>query len=244
MKPRLRNRTPEGRALHSGRVFVIGDIHGCPVELEAMLDAIRPTAQDTVVFLGDYVDRGPGAREVLQRLIDFKDAPGEKVFLKGNHEDMMLSFLGFSGRYGESYLLNGGFNTLQSYGGQDIRAATERIPSVHLEFVRTLKPYELRPPYLFVHAGIRPSRTWEQQDEEDMLWIRHEFILESHQLGYTVIFGHTPMKNVMVDLPYKIGLDTGLVYGGKLSCVELAEGLLYQVSRGSREVKIGRLAAG
>jgi serine/threonine protein phosphatase 1 len=234
----------KGNLLQNGRLFVIGDIHGCAVEMEAMLKAIQPVAQDIVVFVGDYVDRGPSARDVLQQLIEFKDAPGEKVFLKGNHEDMMLSFLGFPGRYGDCFLLNGGFNTLQSYDSHDVRQAAERIPAAHLEFIRALRPYELRPPYLFVHAGIRPSRTWEQQDEEDMLWIRQEFILEPHDLGCTVIFGHTPMKAVMVDLPHKIGLDTGLVYGGKLSCIELAEGLLYQIARGSREVKVGRLAAG
>jgi serine/threonine protein phosphatase 1 len=211
------------------------------VELEAMLKAIDPAARDTVVFIGDYVDRGPSPRDVLQTLIEFKETPCEKVFLKGNHEDMMLSFLGFPGRYGDSFLLNGGLDTLESYGTDDARKAPELIPPAHIEFMRTLRPYELRPPYLFVHAGIRPSVVWEEQDEEDMLWIRQEFILEPHQLGYTVVFGHTPMKAVMLDLPYKIGLDTGLVYGGKLSCIELVEGLLYQISRGSREVKVQRL---
>jgi serine/threonine protein phosphatase 1 len=235
---------PKGDQLDDGRLFVIGDIHGCATELAAMLKAISPAARDVVVFVGDYVDRGPSARDVVQQLIEFRDAPGEKVFLKGNHEDMMLSFLGFPGRYGDCFLLNGGFSTLQSYDSQDVREAVERIPPAHLEFIRSLRPYELRPPYLFVHAGIRPSRAWEQQDEEDMLWIRQEFILEPHNLGYTVVFGHTPMKAVMLNLPHKIGLDTGLVYGGKLSCIELVEGLLYQISRGSRDVRVGRLALG
>jgi serine/threonine protein phosphatase 1 len=95
----------------------------------------------------------------------------------------------------------------------------------------------LRPPYLFVHAGIMPTRQLEEQQTEDMLWIRQEFIFNPHKIDATVVFGHTPMRGVMIDLPYKLGIDTGLVYGGKLTCVEFTEGVLYQVQRGHRVVK-------
>ena len=88
-----------------------------------------------------------------------------------------------------------------------------------------------------------PGRPLEEQSDEDLLWIRHDFIFHPHQLGATVVFGHTPMRTVMVDLPYKLGIDTGLVYGGKLSCLELTEGLVYQLGRGSRQVKKARLDA-
>jgi serine/threonine protein phosphatase 1 len=84
---------------------------------------------------------------------------------------------------------------------------------------------------------VLPTRTLEEQCVEDMLWIRQEFIFHPHQLDSIVVFGHTPMRSVLVDLPSKMGIDTGLVYGGKLSCVEFAEGVLYQVARGSRQVK-------
>ena len=77
-----------------------------------------------------------------------------------------------------------------------------------------------------------PARQLEEQQTEDLLWIRQEFIFNPHRIGATVVFGHTPMRGVMIDLPYKLGIDTGLVYGGKLTCVEFNEGVLYQVSRG------------
>ncbi len=98
----------------------------------------------------------------------------------------------------------------------------------------------LRPPYLFVHAGVMPARQLEEQSVEDLLWIRQEFIFSPHELGQTVLFGHTPMREVMVDLPYKIGIDTGLVYGNKLTCIELIEGTLFQVARGSRQVRTSK----
>lgn len=222
-----------------GRLFAIGDIHSCPDELGAMVKALAPAAGDTVVFVGDYVDRGPSARAVVDLLLDLERGPAEIVFLKGNHEDMMLSFLGMPGHYGESFLFNGGAATLESYGvnEQNLPAAGEHIPEQHLGFFSRLSTSYLRPPFLFVHAGIMPTRQLEEQSVEDMLWIRQEFIFNPHRLDATVVFGHTPMREVLVDLPYKLGIDTGLVYGGKLTCIEFTEGVLYQVARGSRQAK-------
>jgi serine/threonine protein phosphatase 1 len=223
----------------AGRLFAIGDIHGCADELSAMLKAIAPAAGDTVVFVGDYVDRGPAARDVVEIAMDLEKTSAETVFLKGNHEDMMLSFLGLPGRYGESFLFNGGVATLESYGmgESDVAEAIHHIPPRHLEFYKRLAVNYLRPPYLFVHAGIQPTLQLEEQPTEDMLWIRQEFIFNPHKIDATVVFGHTPMRGVMIDLPYKLGIDTGLVYGGKLTCVEFTEGALYQIERGSRQVK-------
>jgi serine/threonine protein phosphatase 1 len=242
----IRTRAAEKRlsGAASGRLFAIGDIHGCVDELGAMLNAVAPARDDTVVFVGDYVDRGPSAHDVIELLLDCRRSEAEYVFLKGNHEDMMLSFLGLPGHYGESFLFNGGASTLQSYGVPDAEGenALERIPAEHLEFLKSLATSYLHPPYLFVHAGISPVRQLEEQSVEDMLWIRQEFIFNPHQLGATVVFGHTPMRAVMVDLPYKLGIDTGLVYGGKLSCIEFNEGVLYQIGRGSRQVKAQSVA--
>jgi serine/threonine protein phosphatase 1 len=227
-----------------GRVFAFGDIHGCPEELGALLKAIDLGAEDTVIFIGDYVDRGPSAKDVLEILIDLKDRHPNTVFLKGNHEDMMLAFLGMPGHYGESFLYNGGFATLESYGLDEsllfddtaLDLVMDRLPRSHLDFLQKLETSHLRMPYLFVHAGVHPLRGLEDQEDEDMLWIRQEFIANPHALGHTVIFGHTPVRDLLIDLPYKIGLDTGLVYGGKLSCVEFTEGRCFQISRGSRKV--------
>ena len=91
-------------------------------------------------------------------------------------------------------------------------------------------------PYLCVHAGIHPLRPWGEQIEEELLWIRDEFILGTHTLPYTVLFGHTPQRDVLFHLPYKIGLDTGLVYGNRLSCLEVRDKLLYQIGKGSKKM--------
>jgi calcineurin-like phosphoesterase family protein len=227
------------RVSSDGRLFAIGDIHGCIDELSTMMKAIAPQRGDTVVFVGDYVDRGPSACDVINCMLELAAGAAEYVFLKGNHEDMMLSYLGLPGRYGDSFLMNGGAQTLDSYGvcEETLDHAIEIIPQKHVDFLRRLATSYLRPPYLFVHAGILPTRQLEEQSVEDMLWIRQEFIFNPHQLSATVVFGHTPMRAVMVDLPYKLGIDTGLVYGGKLTCVEFNEGVLYQVARGGRQVK-------
>jgi serine/threonine protein phosphatase 1 len=224
---------------HKGRLFAIGDIHGCPDELAAIVKAIAPGADDTVVFVGDYVDRGPSARDAVEIVMNLQQGPAEVVALKGNHEDMMLSYLGLRGHYGESFLFNGGAATMDSYGiGESkLEEAIEHLPEQHLKFYRSLSLSYLRPPFFFVHAGIVPARQLEEQDPEDLLWIRQEFIFKEHEAGAIVVFGHTPMRGVMIDLPYKLGIDTGLVYGGKLSCLELNEGVIYQCERGSKRVK-------
>ncbi len=234
------------RRQDSGRLFAIGDVHGCPDELAAMLKAIAPGRGDTVVFVGDYVDRGPSARDVVDAVLELGRSGAELVCLKGNHEDMMLSFLGLPGRYGESFLMNGGDATLESYGVRcaDPGRALEQIPERHLDFFKSLALSYYRPPHLFVHAGIMPGRPLEEQDPEDLLWIRQEFIRSRYRPGATVVFGHTPMRAVLIDPPYKLGIDTGLVYGGKLTCVEFTEGVVYQVARRSAKVKARAAALG
>ena len=230
----------------NGRLFAVGDIHGCVDELAALIKSAAPRRGDTIVFVGDYIDRGPASSEVIDFMLELPRTGAECVFLKGNHEDMMLSFLGYAGRYGDSFLLNGGAQTLESYRIDPDRAddAIDRIPREHVEFFRNLATSYRRPPFLFVHAGISPTRQLEEQSVEDMLWIRQEFIFYPHQIGATVVFGHTPMRAVMVDMPYKLGIDTGLVYGGKLTCVEFTEGVAYQIGRGSRQVKKQSIGVG
>lgn len=218
------------------RVYVVGDLHGCVHELETFLEAIAPTETDTLCFLGDYIDRGQFSKAVVDRLIRLKGEGPHCVFLKGNHEDMFLDFLGLPGQYGESFLVNGGGPTLVSYGiaGLTGQAAANRLPPEHLEFLQNLQLWVCFGDFLCVHAGVRPNRSTDEQSEEDLLWIRGEFILHPHLLPYTVVFGHTPQRQVLLDLPYKIGLDTGLVYGNKLSCLELSEKELIQVPKGAR----------
>ena len=223
------------------RCFVIGDIHGCLVELACLVEALPLERSDRLIFLGDYIDRGPHSKDVVSYLIELQNtAAQEIIFLKGNHEDMFLSYLGLPGRHGDMFLYNGGGPTLASYGISPTRHSPQEsltlVPPSHLEFFRRLRTCSIAAPFFCVHAGINPAKSLEDQDEEEMLWIRDEFILNRHALPYTVLFGHTPQEEVMFHLPYKVGLDTGLVYGNKLSCLELEEKVLFQIDRGEKRI--------
>jgi serine/threonine protein phosphatase 1 len=227
-------------------LYVVGDIHGCVDELDTLLRALPLDRGDTIVFVGDYIDRGPASAGVVGRLLELRrDGRFRTVCLKGNHEDMFLDFMGYPGNNGAVFLYNGGAETLLSYGlpavtpGPDVATA---LPADHLEFFRGLETTFISEPYLVAHAGINPGRSFNEQREEDLLWIRDRFIARPHPLPYTVVFGHTPQQDVLLDLPYKIGLDTGCVYGNKLSCIELAERRLFQVKKNQRRVQTRNLS--
>ena len=222
--------------------YVIGDIHGCAAELSRLVDGLPLVQGDDVVFLGDYIDRGPNSREVVAYLLSLqRDHEAVKfVFLKGNHEDMLLSYLGLGGEHGDMFLANGGKATLASYEIEpdkltraDTRSA---MPPSHLSFFQALNNYYLMDSFLCVHAGINPQKTWAEQTETELLWIRNTFIYRSHLLPQTVLFGHTPQPSVFYDLPYKVGLDTGLVYGNMLTCLEVDEKVLFQIGRGRKKI--------
>jgi len=233
----------------SGRFYVVGDIHGCARELDTLLGGLPVDPSDTVAFIGDYIDRGPESRRVVDMMLAWRDRDDvATVFLRGNHEDMCLGYVGRRGQWGEAWRANGGNATLQSYGiptNVQGTAAADRMPESHLEFLESLVPWSVADDrFLLVHAGIRPGRALQDQDEEDLLWIREEFIASPHALPYTVIFGHTPQRHVFVDLPYKVGIDTGCVYGGRLTALELSEGVVHQVTYGDRTVRQSPLSAG
>jgi serine/threonine protein phosphatase 1 len=225
----------------TGRLFAIGDIHGCARELETLLRGLPLVPGDTVAFVGDYLDRGPDSRPVVDLLLELRAQVGlRSVFLRGNHEDMCLGFLGRRGHHGDVWIANGGAATLRSYG-LDARLPEVEIaaafPPAHLGFLDALGVSFAWEGYLLVHAGIHPGRAWSEQREDDLLWIREEFLHHRHGLSQTVVFGHTPHRGVLVDLPYKIGIDTGCVYGGALSALELPARVLHQVRFGDRSVR-------
>lgn len=226
------------------RVFVMGDIHGCLKETEVLYNYLVKeeglSANDRLIFLGDYIDRGPESKGVLDLMLQVRVDFPNTIFLKGNHEDMLLSFLGFEGQGAQFYLPNGGVEALESYGinsREELENALEIIPEDHQNFLRDLDSIVHFDQYVIVHAGLNPLRDLQSQVEEDLFWIRDEFIQNVHYFDKTIVFGHTPYQNVFFDLPYKIGVDTGLVYGNMLSCIELGSGIALQVAREDTAVK-------
>ena len=203
------------------KLFAIGDIHGCYDRLKALVEKIPiDFSRDTLLFIGDYIDRGPHSAEVVDYLIQLKKRVKDVIFLKGNHEDMLDKFLNGDDRF--TYLLNGGQQTLDSYLKKPVQPKSFPIPPDHVEFFKSLRLYYETEEFIFVHAGLRPRTPLEAQSTEDLLWIRDNFISTKYDFGKRVIFGHTPLKKPLVE-PNKIGIDTGAVYGNALTCVQLPE---------------------
>jgi serine/threonine protein phosphatase 1 len=198
----------------SGRLLAVGDIHGCRAPLIDLLAKVKPQPADQLVFLGDYIDRGPDARGVIDTLLDLRKDHPHYIFLKGNHEEMFLDYL--NGSSPLFFLLNGGDATLDSYR-QDNNI---QIPPEHLHFIEDLQLYHETDGFIFVHAGLRPGLPLELQQQLDLLWIRSEFLDSNYDWGKTVVFGHTPLDSPLMTAN-RIGLDTGAVYGRTLSCCDV-----------------------
>jgi serine/threonine protein phosphatase 1 len=209
-------------------IYVIGDIHGCFDQLLSLMDMIDINFDnDMLVFLGDYVDRGTDSYKTIEYLIRLKEYSENIIFLKGNHEQMLLEFFK-SERKRMMYLVNGGQQTLDSYLRKQKSTSGDLFPQKHLDFISSLKMYYTTPDYIFVHAGLRDGIKLSKQTSSDLLWIRNEFIKSDYDFGKRVIFGHTPFKKPMVT-KRKIGIDTGAVYGNKLTCVKLPEVKFFQI---------------
>ena len=208
-----------------GKIFAIGDIHGSIDRLQDLMQKIPiDFANDTLLFIGDYIDRGPGSVEVVEYLMDLKKRVPEIILLKGNHEDMLEKYLDGTDRF--TYLLNGGQNTLDSYLSKTHRSDSFPIPAEHIDFFKSLRLYYETEAYIFVHAGLRPKIPLASQKTEDLLWIRDKFIYSKYNFGKPVVFGHTPLEKPLVE-PNKIGIDTGAVYGNALTCVQLPDVLFF-----------------
>jgi serine/threonine protein phosphatase 1 len=205
-------------------LYAIGDIHGSLDSLERLMDKINPDlTRDRLVFIGDYIDRGPEPKGVVDYIIRLKNQapPGGIICLKGNHEAMFLDFL--QGAPADLFLFNGGLSTLQDYWGEDwTNRQSLVLPPDHAQFYQDLQLYYETPDYIFVHGGLKPGVPLAEQQEEDLLWIRGEFIASPEDFGRRVIFGHTPFKQPLL-MPNKIGIDTGAVYGNFLTAVKLPE---------------------
>jgi len=209
------------------KVFAVGDIHGCLDKLVLLMGKIDINfKKDTLVFIGDYIDRGPKSKEVVDYLIDLARGKDSVIFLRGNHEYMLQGYL--DGTDTMFFLANGGEATIKSYLQSGMGDEAGPIPAHHLEFFDGLRLYYETADYIFVHAGLKAQVPLEKQHEWDMLWLREEFIYSDFDFGKQVIFGHTAFRKPLV-LENKIGIDTGAVYGNKLTCVELPSKKFFSV---------------
>lgn len=213
-------------------IFAIGDIHGCDEKLARALEYLKGRARpdETVVFLGDYIDRGKDSRRVIEMLIEWKHGHPKTVFLRGNHEQLILDARreveesGGSPLDSDEFLLwwqNGGRETVRSYGGT-LRNWAAAIPATHWAFIEPTEAEHLEGGYHFVHAGLLPEGTvwpWAYTGRDPRLWIREEFHDSDAEFGgRTVVFGHTPQLSGKPMIGRnKIGLDTAAVFGGKLT---------------------------
>lgn len=204
-----------------GRLLAIGDIHGCRCALQKLLIRINPTRQDRIVFLGDYIDRGPDPRGVVETLLHLQRRVPRSTFLMGNHERMLLDVL--DGRNLPLYLANGGLVTLLAY----LDKGHLQLPAAHRHFFNSLQRFHETGKYIFVHAGLRPGYPLRQQTEEDLLWIRDTFLTSTTDWGKTVVFGHTPLRKPYFG-SHRIRLDTGAVYGGTLTACDLDTRRIWQ----------------
>ena len=207
----------------NGKSFIIGDLHGCRDMLEQMLSMIPwDTEKDDLIFVGDYIDRGNDSKGVIDILIELIESSSKVQCLMGNHESLFLEY--FLGRDQSAFLLNGGVATLGSYRIN----GKIHVPPEHLAFIQSLKTLIELDDYYIVHAGLMPYVQIGRQSIKDKLWIREEFIFSDYDFGKKVIFGHTPFPSPYV-AANKIGLDTGAVYGNKLTCIELPDEKFYYV---------------
>lgn len=234
--------TPAGVA--GALVYAVGDVHGCYDLLKDLLAEIAADAaarasgrQAVLIFLGDYVDRGPQSARVMDALAWLRRRDDFDIhFLKGNHEQAMLEFLDAPER-GGPWLSFGGAETLLSYGVvppaadaaesvyREARdALLERMPAGHLKLLLQLESMVVIGDYAFVHAGIRPGAPLEEQAEEDLLWIRRGFVDHPGPFPKIIVHGHTWLSEQPQLSEHRLGIDTGAYATGVLSAARLEDG--------------------
>ena len=212
------------------RRFVIGDIHGCAKALRTLIDLIDPQPEDELVFLGDYVDRGPDSRDVIEQLITLKPKC-KLIALRGNHE-IMLTGVAFGGLDDKTWLNCGGVAAVSSYGG-----SLKKIPAKHVAFLQELRPYYETDDAIFVHANYEFNLPMSEQNEAIMYWTHISHILPPpHQSGKRVFVGHTPQPLGRIrDAGHIVCVDTYCFGFGYLTALNIDTWETIQVDRHGHE---------
>lgn len=246
--PRRASRRVTATVPEGVRVYAIGDIHGRRDLLDELLAAIEvdcatTLAQIQIVFLGDYVDRGPDSAQVIDRLVTAPPDFAACRFLAGNHEAAMAAVLDGDSSLMPQWLEYGGAATLESYGvnrreiaagGLVLDEALARVPAAHRDFLGGLEDTAVIGDYVFVHAGIRPRVALARQDRRDLLSIRDEFLDDERDYGFMVVHGHTVTEAVEVRRN-RIGIDTGAYQSGCLTALALEGTERYLLQTGLRQ---------
>ena len=207
-----------------GRLIAIGDVHGRLSKLIGLVDKIKPTADDRMIFLGDYIDRGPDAFEVVEMIIRLKEDHPNTVTLRGNHEDLVVSF--FMGNMSKTardlwQKMDGGDQTLASY-----RRHSSYLKD-HRDFYESLPFYWETEHYFFCHAGVRPGIALDKQKNSDLLEIREPFHSSKENFGKIVVHGHEKVETPTI-FPNRINIDTGAGRYGPLTAIELPSLRIWQ----------------
>jgi serine/threonine protein phosphatase 1 len=212
-----------------GRFIAIGDIHGCSVALARLLEAIEPQPADTIITLGDYVDRGIDSKGVLDQLIALADRC-RLVPILGNHDEMMLHAR--DGRSDFQFWMNcGGIAALDSYGSS---GRLDLIPRSHFRFLENCVPFFETDSHFFVHANYKPDLPLDRQDDHTLRWLSlRDYIPGPHCSGKTAVLGHTPQPEIL-NLGHLICLDTGCYMGGWLTALDVTNGQVWQLDERGR----------
>jgi len=220
------------------RTLAVGDIHGCRNSLAALLRKVQPAATDQIIFLGDYIDRGPDSRGVIETLLKLKSSC-RSVFLRGNHEEMMLDVR--AGRLkSDIWLSCGGFETLTSYKAELRADWASAIPDSHWSFIeQTIRGFETSKE-IFVHGCLYPDFDLDEQPDDVLLWETFGRI-RPHKSGKRVICGHSSQPpGLIADAGYAVCIDSGAAYDGWLTCLDVGSNQYWQATE-KGETRAGKL---
>ncbi len=201
-------------------IAAIGDVHGCRAELDILLERVLKWfdgREGKLIFLGDLVDRGPDVRGVLDRVMNWDVPHIELILLRGNHEEMMIETVLYNSYRHERTWMH------KDSGGEQTKISLGYELEDYARWLNyNMIPTYATPKHLFVHAGVNPKYSLDDQIERDTLWIRSKFLdhMEPYENGIKIVHGHTPTIGDVLELtPNRIGVDTGCVFGGKLTAV-------------------------